>query len=169
MPKAKYRLVLTQEEREELEAIVTKGKHNAQKVLSALILLNCDEDAPSPRTLREKDIADVLKVSAMKLHRVKQRFVEEGLEVALYGHKGGRIYEKKADGEFEAHLVALSCGSPPQGHARWSLRLLADKAVELQYIESVSYETVRRVLKKTNSSLGISKGGSSRRSRTRSL
>ena len=169
MPKAKYRLALTQEEREKLEAIVTKGKHNAQKVLNALILLNCDEDAPSPRTLRERDIADVLKVSAMKLHRVKQRFVEEGLEVALYGHKGGRIYEKKADGEFEAHLVALSCGSPPQGHARWSLRLLADKAVELQYIESVSYETVRRVLKKTNSSLGKSKGGSSRRSRTRSL
>ena len=90
MPKAKYRLALTQEEREELEAIVTKGKHNAQKVLNALILLNCDENAPSPRTLREKDIADVLKVSAMKLHRVKQRFVEEGLEVALQGHKGRR-------------------------------------------------------------------------------
>jgi len=121
MPKAEYRPALTQEEREELEAIVTKGKHNAQKVLNALILLNCDEDAPSPRTLREKDIADVLKVSAMKLHRVKQRFVEEGLEVALYGQKGRRIYEKKADGEFEAHLVALSCGSPPQGHARWGL------------------------------------------------
>ena len=169
MPKAKYRLALTQGEREELEAIVTKGKHNAQKVLNALILLNCDENAPSPRRLREKDIADVLKVSAMKLHRVKQRFVEEGLEVALHGQKGKRIYEKKADGEFEAHLVALSCGEPPRGHARWSLRLLADKAVELQYIESVSYETVRRVLKKTNSSLGKSKGGSSRRSGTRSL
>jgi hypothetical protein len=166
MPKAKYRLALTQEEREELQTIVTKGKHNAQKVLNALILLNCDESAPSPRTLREKDIADVLKVSAMKLHRVKQRFVEQGLEVALHGHKGRRIYEKKADGEFEAHLVALSCNKPPPGHARWSLRLLADKAVELQYIESISYETVRRVLKKTNSSLGESKDGSSRRRKT---
>jgi len=82
MPKVKYRIALTQEEREELEAIVSKGKHNAQKVLNALILLNCDENAPTPRTLREMDVADVLKISAMKLHRVKQRFVDEGLYIA---------------------------------------------------------------------------------------
>lgn len=169
MPKIKYRFGLTTEEQEELEAIVRKGKHNAQKVLSALILLNCDENAPTPRTMRDQDIAAVLKVSAMKVHRVKQRFVEEGLEIALNGHKGRRAYEKKADGEFEAHLVALSCSEPPAGYVRWSLRLLADKVVELQYAESISYETVRRVLKKTNSSLGKSKGGSSRRSKTRSL
>jgi hypothetical protein len=111
------------------------------------------------RTLKEQQIADVLNVSAMKLHRVKQRFVNEGLEVALNGHKGIRTYEKKADGEFEAHLVALSCSTPPPGHARWSLRLLADKVVELQYIDSVSYETVRRVLKKTNSNPGKKSGG----------
>ncbi len=159
MPKVKYRLALTQEEYFELEAIVSKGKHNAQKVLNALILLNCDENAPTPRTLREQDVADVLKVSAMKLHRVKQRFVEEGLQIALNGHKGQRTYEKKADGEFEAHLVALSCSTPPPGHVRWSLRLLADKVVELQYTDSISYETVRRVLKKTNSSLGKRMGG----------
>ncbi len=169
MPKVKYRLVLTQEEREELEAIVSKGKHNSQKILNALILLNCDENAPTSRTLREKDIASVLKISAMKLHRVKQRFVEEGLQIALNGHKGQRLYEKKADGEFEAHLVALSCSKPPPGHVRWSLRLLADRVVELQYIESVSYETIRRVLKKTNSSLGKKTGGSSHRSKTPSL
>ncbi len=154
MPKIKYRLSLTPQEREELEAIVRKGKHSAQKVLNALILLNCDEQAPTRRTLKEQQIADVLNISAMKLHRVKQRFVDEGLEVALNGHKGIRTYEKKADGEFEAHLVALSCSTPPPGHARWSLRLLADKAVELQYIDSVSYETIRRVLKKTNSNPG---------------
>jgi hypothetical protein len=128
-------------------------------VLNALILLNCDEQAPTRRTLKEQQIADVLNVSAMKLHRVKQRFVNEGLEVALNGHKGIRTYEKKADGEFEAHLVALSCSTPPPGHARWSLRLLADKVVELQYIDSVSYETVRRVLKKTNSNPGKKSAG----------
>lgn len=169
MPKVKYRLALTKEEREELEAIVSKGKHNAQKVLNALILLNCDENAPTPRMFREQDIADVLKVSAMKLYRVKQRFVDEGLQIALNGHKGQRTYEKKADGEFEAHLVALSCSKPPPGHVRWSLRLLADKVVELQYADSISYETVRRVLKKTNSSLGKGMGGSSRRRKTQSL
>ncbi len=137
MPKIKYRLALTQEEREELKIIVTKGKHNAQKVLNALILLNCDENAQTPRTLREQDIADVLQVSAMKVHRVKQRFVDEGLQIALHGHKGQRTYEKKADGEFEAHLVALSCSKPPPGHVRWSLRLLAVKVVELEYVDSI--------------------------------
>jgi len=115
------------------------------------------------------DVADVLKISAMKLHRVKQRFVDEGLQVALNGHKGQRTYEKKADGEFEAHLIALSCSEPPSGHIRWSLRLLADKVVELQYMDSISYETVRRVLKKTNSSLGKRLDGSSRRMKTQSL
>ena len=159
MPKIKYRLSLTAEEREELNAIVKKGRHSSHKVLNALILLNCDEQAPMRRTLKEQQIADVLNISAMKLYRVKQRFVEEGLEIALNGRKGQRVYEKRADGEFEAHLVALSCSPPPPGHERWSLRLLADKVVELQYIDSVSYETVRRVLKKTNSNLGKRLGG----------
>ena len=95
----------------------------------------------------------------MTLYRVKQRFVDDGLEIALNGRKGQRVYEKKADGEFEAHLVALSCSQPPPGHERWSLRLLADKVVELQYVDSVSYETVRRVLKKTNSNPGKKPGG----------
>jgi hypothetical protein len=168
MPKIKYRLSLTSEEREELEGVVAKGEHRSQKVLNALILLNCDEDARKSRTLREQDIADVLHISAMKIHRVKQRFVDEGLEIALNGHKGQRTYERKADGEFEAHLVALSCSEPPPGHVRWSLRLLADRLVELQHVDSVSYETVRRVLKKTNSSLGGRTAGSSRRRRTAS-
>lgn len=166
MPKIKYRLSLTPDEREELEAVVARGKHNSQNVVNALILLNCDENAPKARTMREQDIADVLHVSAMKIYRVKQRFVDEGLEVALNGHKGQRIYERKADGDFEAHLVALSCSDPPPGHARWSLRLLADKLVELQYVDSMSYETVRRVLKKTNSNLGKRMDGSSRRRKT---
>ncbi len=90
----------------------------------------------------------------MRIHRVKQRFVEYGLDAALQGRKSQRVYQKKADGQFEAHLVALSCGEPPEGHAQWSLRLLADQVVELGYIEEISHETVRRVLKKTNSSPG---------------
>jgi len=94
-----------------------------------------------------------------KIDRVKKRFVMEGLDVALNGRKGSRIYTKKADGDFEAHLVALSCSEPPEGLARWSLRLLADKVVELDYIDSVSHETVRRVLKKTRASLGSEKDG----------
>lgn len=154
MPKIKYRFSLTQDERDELEAIVTKGKHNSQKVLNALILLNYDEDAPKPRTLGELDIAKVLKVSAMKIHRTKQRFVDEGMDIALNGRKGERVYKRKADGDFEAHLVALSCSDPPEGQAQWSLRLLADQVVELGYIESVSHETIRRVLKKTRLNLG---------------
>ena len=159
MPNIKYRLSLTPEERGELNAIVKKGRHSSRKVLNALILLNCDEQAPTRRMLKEQQIAEVLNISVMKLYRVKQCFVEEGLEIALNGRKGQRAYEKKADGEFEAHLVALSCSTPPPGHERWSLRLLADKVVELQYIDSVSYETVRRVLKKTNSNLGKRLGG----------
>lgn len=154
MPKIKYRFSLTHDERVELESIVAKGKHKSQKVLNALILLNYDEDASEPRTLGEQDIANVLKVSAMKIHRTKQRFVEEGFDVALNGRKGDRVYKRKADGDFEAHLVTLSCSDPPEGCADWSLRLLADKVVELGYIENVSYETVRRVLKKTKSNLG---------------
>ena len=166
MPKIKYRLSLTPDEREELKAVVARGKHNSQKVVNALILLNCDANSPKARTMREQDIADILRVSAMKIYRVKQRFVDEGLDVALNGHKGRRVYERKADGDFEAHLVALSCSDPPPGHVRWSLRLLADKLVELQYVDSVSYETVRRVLKKTNSSLGKRTAGSSRQQKT---
>jgi len=159
MPKIKYRFSLSQEERDELKGIVAKGKHNSQKVLNALILLNYDEDASEPRTLSEEEIANVLKISAMKIHRVKQRFVEEGLDIALNGRDRERVYKRKADGDFEAHLIALSCSEPPEGQAQWSLRLLADKVVELGYVENISYETIRRVLKKTKSSLGRKSAG----------
>ncbi len=94
-----------------------------------------------------------------KIDRVKKRFVEDGFEVAVNGSKSKRIYAKKADGDFEAHLVALSGGKPTQGHCRWSLRLLEDKAVELEYIDAVSHETVRQMLKKTNLSHGKRKDG----------
>jgi len=94
-----------------------------------------------------------------KIDRVKKTFVECGLEIALNGTKGQRTYKRIADGDFEAHLVALSCGEPPEGFARWSLRLLADKCVELDYVETVSHETIRRVLKKTKLNPGVSRVG----------
>ncbi len=149
----KYKVTLEKEEREYLHDITRSGSHRAQKVLNALILLNCDEGEHQDKKARNEDIASVLHVSMRKIDRVKKRFVEEGLETALHGRKSMRVYEKKADGDFEAHLIALSCSKPPKGFARWSLRLLAEKAVELNYIDSVSYETVRRVLKKRNQTL----------------
>jgi hypothetical protein len=149
----KYRVTLRKEERGLLEVMVQKGNHKSRKVLNALVLLNCDEGRFQDHRVKNEDVASVLRISMRKIDRVKRRFVEEGFDTALSGHKQERIYEKKADGEFEAHLIALSCSAPPEGFARWSLRLLADRAVELKYIDSVSYETIRRVLKKRNKTL----------------
>ena len=154
----RYMVTLEQSERADLGEITRKGSHASQKVLNALILLNCDEGELNERHATGEEIADILRISMRKVDRVKKRFVEEGLEAALGGRQGRRAtYLRKADGEFEARLVALSCSVPPSGHGQWSLRLLADRAVELGYIESVSHETVRRVLKKTKSNPG---GGS---------
>ncbi len=97
----------------------------------------------------------------IKIDRVKKRFVMEGIEVALNKKKGNRTYVKKGNGDFEAHLVALSCSEPPEGFARWSLRLLADKVVELGYIDSISHEAVRSILKKRNQTLATIRMGNS--------
>ena len=155
----KFTVTLTKDERNGLETITRKGSHRSQKVLNALILLACDEGEFQQRRSKNEEIAAVLNVSMKKIDRVKKRFVEESFEIALNGHKGKRTYERKADGDFEAHLVALSCSKPPDGFVRWSLRLLADKVVELNYIDSISYETVRRVLKKTKLNPGKNKAG----------
>lgn len=155
----KYKITLTEQEREELKKLTSKGKHKSQKIINALILLNCDEGEFQNSSATNKEIAKILKISMRKIDRVKKRFVEEGFEITLNGRKSNRTYEKKADGDFEAHLVALSCSTPPKGFSRWSLRLLADKVVELQYINSISYETVRRVLKKTKLNPGKNKDG----------
>ena len=150
MPLIRYKVTLEAQERVMLQQIATRGRHSSQKVLNALILLKCDEGQFQDRKLTNQEIADVLPVSMKKIDRIKKRFVEQGLEAALSKQKARRTYTRKADGDFEAHLIALSCGKPPPGHARWSLRLLADKMVELRYVDSVSHETVRRVLKKTS-------------------
>jgi len=155
----KYIVTLTEEERRILGELAYKGEHKSQKVLDALTLLGCDAGEFQEKRSTNEEISRVLNTSMRKIDRVKKRFVEEGLDVALNRRKGSRIYVKKADGDFEAHLVALSCSEPPQGFARWSLRLLADKAVELAYIDSISHETVRRILKKTKSSPGNTRGG----------
>ena len=155
----KFIVTLTEEERNLLTELTSRGKHRSQKILNALILLACDEGEHQRKRSKNEEISRVLNTSMRKIDRVKKRFVLDGIDVALHGRKGSRVYAKKADGDFEAHLVALSCSNPPEGFARWTLRLLADKVVELDYINSISHETVRRVLKKTNSSLGSEKDG----------
>ena len=155
----KYIVTLTEDERKSLGELTSKGKHKSQKILDALILLGCDEGRFQTKRSTNEEIASVLNTSMRKIDRVKKRFIEEGLDVALHGRKGSRIYAKKADGDFEAYLIALSCSEPPEGFARWSLRLLADKVVELDYIGSISHEAVRRVLKKTKLNLGDTRGG----------
>ncbi len=155
----KYIITLIKNERETLGTLTSKGKHKAQKILNALILLGCDEGEYQMKRLTNKEISYALNISMRKIDRVKKRFVLEGLDVALNGRKGSRIYAKKVDGDFEAHLIALSCSEPPEGFARWSLRLLADKVVELEYIDSISHETIRHILKKTKLSHGSEKNG----------
>jgi len=144
----KYIVTLDEGERNELYTLTSKGKHKSQKILNALILLACDEGRYQKKRLINKEISRALNIGMRKIDRVKKRFVEEGIDAALNRRKGSRIYAKKADGDFEAHLAALSCSEPPEGFARWSLRLLADKVVELDYIKGISHETVRRILKK---------------------
>jgi transposase len=154
----KYKVILTNDEHDELMSIISKGNHSSQQFRTAYILLNCDEGEYGEK-IYGKHICQVLKVSARMIDRVKQRFVEEGFEACLERKPLSRTKEKKADGELEAQLIALSCSEAPVGFARWSLRLLADKMVEMEYIESISHETIRRVLKKTNSNRGRQKVG----------
>jgi len=155
----RYTVSLTQDERDHLKKIVSKGKHKSQKIVNALILLGCDAGDFQEKRSTNEEISRVLKIGMRKIDRVKKRFVEEGIDITLNGKKGNRVYTKMVDGDLEAHLVALSCSDPPEGFSRWSLRLLADKAVELEYIDKISHETVRQVLKKMKLSLGVTKGG----------
>ena len=146
---AKYKVTLTREERDELMSIISKGKHTSQRFRNAYVLLNCDEGEFSEKATNA-EINKILKVSMRSIDRIKKRFVEEGFDAMLERKPTTREYDRKADGDLEARLIALSCGEPPEGYARWSLRLLADKLVELEIVNSISHETVRTVLKKTN-------------------
>ena len=147
-----YRVVLSAEEREELRALVSKGKSAARKQTHARVLLLCDESDGKRRA--DMEVASTLSVGRSTVERVRRRFVEEGLESALNPRKQLRYRRKALDGEAEARLLAVACGKPPEGRARWTLRLLAERLVELEVVESVGMETVRQTLKKTTSSRG---------------
>ena len=161
----KYTVTLSEDERKTLGGLTSKGTQKSQKILNALILLGCDEGEYQTGRSTNEEIARVLQISMKKIDRVKKRFVEDGIDVALNNKKSSRTYAKKTDGDFEAHLIALSCSEPPEGFARWSLRLLADKVVELNYIDSISHETVRRILKKRDQALATKGMGDSTRAK----
>jgi len=148
-----YVVELTSEERKQLKRLISIGKTAAYKQRHARILLLADEGAGSKPTTDEQ-IAEAVNCGVATIERLRKRFIEEGLEAALERHKSSRRYERKLDGDGEAHLIALACGDPPDGYKRWTLRILADRMVELEYVDSLSYQTVRRTLKKTNLSLG---------------
>lgn len=149
----RYTIKLTKSEVEELMRIINKGSHTSQTFRVAYILLNCDEGKYSEKVTNDQ-ISKVLKIGMRTIDRVKKKMVEEGFEAALERRPTQRIYEKKMDGDTEAKLITLCCSEPPKGYAKWSFRLLADKMVELKFVESISHVTVRSVLKKTNLNLG---------------
>ena len=150
----KYHVTLTPEERTELGRMITAGKAAAKKLTHARILLKADESEGGPGW-GDPEISQALDVGLSTVWRVRQRFVLDGLEAALVPRPSTRIYARKLDGAGEARLVKLACSAPPEGRKRWTLQLLADRMVVLGHAEgALSYETVRRVLKKTRSSPG---------------
>lgn len=149
----RYTIKLTKDEVAELNEIINKGSHTSQTFRTAYVLLNCDEGAYSDKVTNEQ-ISHVLKVGMRTIDRIKKKFIDEGLDVCLERRPTKRVYETIVDGDAEAKLIALCCSEPPLGFSKWSLRMLADKMVELRYVESISHVTVRTVLKKTNLNLG---------------
>ena len=153
MPTKKYRIRLTTDEQQELKALVSRGRTVAYKQTHARILLMSDE-AREDGGMKDADISGALGVGVSMVERVRRRCVEEGIESALNRKKQLRRRQKILDGEREARLIAMACGEPPEGRASWTLKLLADQLVECEIVETISTETVRQVLKKTNSSRG---------------
>jgi DNA-binding transcriptional ArsR family regulator len=147
--KKKYPVILTQTEREHLRSLIAAGTAPARKLTHARILLKADQSPEGPGWVDEK-VAEAVEASQPTLSRVRKHYFEEGLEAALNRRPPNREYHRKLDGEQEARLIALACSEPPEGQARWSLRLLADRMVELDIVDDLSYQTVRRTLKKTN-------------------
>ncbi len=143
----KYRVTLTGQEIEILEEMIKKGKRSARILRNAYILLNCDESVAGKKK-KDGEVAEFFGVTIGTVENIRKKFVMEGFETALYGRKSTRVHDPKIGGGAGAHLLALSCSAPPQGFARWSLRLLSEKMVALDYVDSISDETVRTVLKK---------------------
>lgn len=149
----RYRIELTGAEREELRAITDKKHVARRKMLHARILLKADEGPEGPKWIDEK-ISKALEVGISTVERTRAAFVEDGMETAINGKPSRRCYRRKLDGDGEAKLVALACGEPPEGHGRWTLKLLGDRLVELEVVDSISENTVRTALKKMNLNLG---------------
>ena len=157
----KYIVKLTEEERAGLQKLIGQGEAPARKLTHARILLKADSGEAGPGW-RDQAISEALEVGTATVERVRERFVEEGLEAALTRHRPQSPRLRKLDGEQEAHLIALVCSSPEEGQECWTLQLLADKLVELHIVESIARETIRQVLKKTNSSRGSKRSGAFR-------
>ncbi|GIK43382.1 MAG: hypothetical protein BroJett011_72150 [Chloroflexota bacterium] len=158
MSTKKYHVTLTPAEREQLKEIIRKGKQAAAKIRRAHLLLAADE-AEGGLKMTDEQIKRAYHVSLRTVERLRQRFVEEGFEVALAAKSSGGPQVIKIDGEVEAHVIALRLGPVPEGRNRWTMRLLAEKMVELDYVDSISYESVRQLLKKTNLSLSSGSAG----------
>jgi len=161
-----YRITLTPTEREELDGLLGRGRTDARVLVHARILLKADQAKGGPGWTDAR-IAEALDCGTATVGRVRQRFVEESMEAALRPRPTTRTYLRKVDGKAEARLIALACGDPPEGRARWSLRLLADRLVALGTVDDISHETIRRVMKKTSLSLGFRRAGAFRPSRMR--
>ena len=153
MPAKKYRVRLSAEEQQELKGLVSRGRAAAYKQTHARILLLSDE-SQGCGAMRDEEIARALRVGNATVERVRRRCVEEGVEAALGRRQQVNRRPKKLDGQGEARLTALACSQPPDGRAGWTLQLLADRLVQWEIVDSISTETVRQTLKKTNSSLG---------------
>ena len=148
----KYIVELTSEERKQLQQLIKKGKVAGYKIRHAQMLLKADQGCHGP-SWPDKQIAEVFAAHVTSVERLRKRFVEQGLDAALERNKRDN-YTRKLDGDAEAHLIAIACSKPPAGRSEWSLRLLADRLVELSVVDSISYMTVSRTLKKTNLSRG---------------
>jgi len=150
----KYIVSLSQQERQDLKQFITSGKRPAQLFTRARILLKADQSKEGPGWPDEK-ISQAFDVTVQTVERIRKQLAQEGFDAVLNRQKySQKVSRKKIDGDTEAHLIALSCSRPPEGRINWSLRLLADRMVELGYVESISYETVRKTLKKTRLSPG---------------
>ena len=153
MANKKYRIRLTTDEQQELKTLVSHGRTAAYRQTHARIILMSDESRPDGG-MKDADISNALGVGLSMVERIRRRCVEEGIESALDRKKQLRRRQKRLDGEGEARLIAIACSEPPQGRAKWTLKLLAERLVECEIVETISTETVRGVLKKTNSSRG---------------
>jgi hypothetical protein len=151
--KPKYLVKLTDKERSQLKELISSGEASARQIRRAYILLKSDS-SPSGPNWGYQAICEAYEVSTLTVYNVRKNYTEGGLNRAILRKKPERVYERRLDGEGEAHLIALACSEPPAGYERWSLRLLRDRMIRLEIVENISHETIRQTLKKTSSSLG---------------